>query len=158
MVALEPSHRPTFDTLLHTSRGTAFPECFYSFLHNYVSSINELSSASLFTKSSPPVAEGHSSTEPTPLPSDSDHRLDKIWTEYESVEQHLLTEAVEQTVTEDRGVPSSTRNSSRRLEDVFPVELHIPNRDPKSHGTLVAHQHTTLEGNYCDFPSSLYFY
>ena len=34
--------RPTFDTLLHTSHGTVLPECFYSFLYNYVSSINEL--------------------------------------------------------------------------------------------------------------------
>lgn len=146
MVALEPSQRPTFDTLLHTSRGSAFPECFYSFLHNYVSSINELSSAFIFTKSSPPIAEGHSSAEPTILPSDSDHRLEKIWTEYDSVEPYLLTEAVEQTVTKTRGEPLSTTNSIRRLEDIFPVELHIPNYDAKLRGALAPHQHAALEG------------
>ena len=146
MVALEPSHRPAFDTLLHTSRGSVFPECFYSFLHNYVSSINELSSTSLFTKPSPPISEGHSSTEPTLLPSDSDHRLDKIWIEYEIIEPFLLTEAAEQTVTEFRG-DSSTRNSFRRLEDIFPVELYIPNRDSKLRGTLVAQQRAAPEGS-----------
>ncbi|KAF9007713.1 hypothetical protein BDZ89DRAFT_1144434 [Hymenopellis radicata] len=42
MISLDPSARPTFDTLLHTSRGTVFPESFFSFLHNYVTSVNDL--------------------------------------------------------------------------------------------------------------------
>src|SRR6266851_1857581 len=42
MIALNPSARPTFDTLLHGARGAVFPEVFYSFLHGYVWSINEL--------------------------------------------------------------------------------------------------------------------
>ncbi|KAF8579068.1 ARM repeat-containing protein [Ramaria rubella] len=133
MVALEPAHRPTFDTALHTSRGTAFPECFYSFLHNYVSSVNELSPASIFTKqlSATPHAEGLGSSEPIPLPSDSDHRIDSIWTDYESVEPFLVAEAIEETVTEVKKDPVSNEDSLRRLYDLFPVVLYIPNRDSK---------------------------
>jgi hypothetical protein len=44
---LNPSARPPFDTLLHSVRGTVFPEVFYSFLHGYVSSINELPTTTL---------------------------------------------------------------------------------------------------------------
>jgi phosphoinositide-3-kinase, regulatory subunit 4 len=149
MVALDPAHRPTFDQVLFKSRESAFPECFYSFLYDYVSSINELSSASLFTKASPatPVAEAHDTTEPSPLPSDSDHRIDKIWTEYESVEPHLLTEAVEETVVDARGESLPTNGSFRRLEGIFPVELHIANRDSMLHGALATHQRAAPEGS-----------
>ena len=67
MISLDPSERPTFDTLLHTSRGTVFPESFYSFLHNYIYA----------------------------LPSDSDHRLERIWADYESIEPYITPEKVE---------------------------------------------------------------
>lgn len=155
MVALDSTNRPTFDTVLHTSRGSAFPECFYAFLHDYVRSINELSSTSFFARVSPatPVAEGHSTTEPTPLPSDSDHRIDRIWTEYESVEQSLVTEAVEDTVTQTQGHSLSTRGSFRRMEGIFPVELHIPNRDSKLYGTLETQQCAAPEGSSFKFCS-----
>ena len=115
MISLDPSERPTFDTLLHTSRGSVFPESFYSFLYNYVSSINELSSESLVVSN--PIGtptHGHSSIPSTVssnlrptssnlnpgnevksdlLPSDSDHRLEKIWADYESIEPYILPES-----------------------------------------------------------------
>ncbi|KAF9557800.1 ARM repeat-containing protein [Agrocybe pediades] len=86
MINLDPAERPTFDTLLHTSRGAVFPESFYSFLHNYVSSINELPTESLMN---------HPSTPSTldALPSDSDHRLERIWADYESIEPYIIPEA-----------------------------------------------------------------
>jgi len=114
MISLDPSERPTFDTLLHTSRGTVFPESFYSFLHNYVSSVNELSSDVLAVNSPPPaVLPSHITSSMSgstlrsgpsggfnpnagagigteakgdALPSDSDHRLERIWADYESIE------------------------------------------------------------------------
>lgn len=120
MISLDPSERPTFDTLLHTSRGTVFPESFYSFLHNYVSSVNELSSDVLAVNSPPPtILPTHMtpsmSLRPSPsgglnpnagtsigtevkndtLPSDSDHRLERIWTDYESIELYITPEKVE---------------------------------------------------------------
>lgn len=125
MISLDPSERPTFDTLLHTSRGTVFPESFYSFLHNYVSSVNELSNDVLAANSpSPTVLPSHitpsisgSTLRPGPsgglnpntgtvvgtevksdaLPSDSDHRLERIWADYESIEPYITPEKVERS-------------------------------------------------------------
>lgn len=116
MISLDPADQPTFDTLLHTSRGAVFPECFYSFLHNYVSSINELSNESLAINnpqiishanqpSHPPSVAG--TVRPTTssplnttnevktdlLPSDSDHRLERIWADYESIEPYIAPES-----------------------------------------------------------------
>jgi phosphoinositide-3-kinase, regulatory subunit 4 len=125
MISLDPSDRPTFDTLLHTSRGTVFPESFYSFLHNYVSSVNELSSDVLAVNSPPPTAlpthiapsMSGSTLRPSPsgglnpnagtgigtevksdaFPSDSDHRLERIWADYESIELYITPEKVERS-------------------------------------------------------------
>ncbi len=112
MISLEPGQRPTFDNMLHTSRGTVFPESFYSFLHNYVASINEMpsnppytpastvpSSANTTIKSSVPTSNLNA---PPPdinndaLPSDSDHRLERIWADYESIEPYVIQEAPEE--------------------------------------------------------------
>lgn len=110
MISLDPAERPTFDTLLHTSRGTVFPECFYSFLHNYVSSINELSNETLAVNN-PQAVSPHPSVAGTVrpstssplsavnevktdlLPSDSDHRLERIWADYESIEPYITPES-----------------------------------------------------------------
>lgn len=123
MIAIEPSSRPTFDSLLHTARGSVFPETFYSFLHNYVASVNELSSQSPFPFSTqvhqpgaapPPIPSTPTTSKAStavstisggvtgtagaeagdifaePLPSDSDRRMERIWSDYESVEPYLL--------------------------------------------------------------------
>ncbi len=124
MINVDPSERPAFDTLLHTSRGTVFPESFYSFLHNYVSSLNEFSAETLAPSTSTPqtitpiqpsistlsppstIRTTHSNTTTTTtiggtvndgkngdsLPSDSDHRLERIWLDYESIEPYIAPE------------------------------------------------------------------
>lgn len=121
MIAIDPTIRPTFDSLLHAARGTVFPETFYSFLHNYVSSVNEPSSSSAFSFSAqshqPSAAATPISPVPPPpksgpvaipsgdtgeqLPSDSDHRMEKIWSDYESVEPYLLPNTEEDPSMED---------------------------------------------------------
>ena len=141
MIALDPLARPTFDTLLHTSRGTVFPESFYSFLHNYVSSINDLPTPSPFSLMAAPVSAGstsvtHSiapstssnstlrpntnsglsstpSAEPRDgtLPNDSDHRMEKIWADYDSVEPYLIPDTRDDTVMDvkiDYGSPAGS--------------------------------------------------
>lgn len=122
MLNLDPSARPTFDTLLHNSRGTVFPECFYSFLHNYVSSINELppvqtvppsvvgtpnpnappssiSSNTSFNRAGttvdPPTANSSSHAA---LPNESDRRIERIWADYESIEPYIMVENVNETI------------------------------------------------------------
>jgi len=111
MIALDHTARPTFDTALHTSRGVVFPECFYSFLHNYVHSVSEWSEKSPFAISPPPTSAGTPTTTPigqvpkpaqraplsmsqelqgdNVLPGDSDHRMERIWSDFESVETYL---------------------------------------------------------------------
>lgn len=103
MVALEPADRPLFDTILHTSRGTIFPESFYSPLHDFVSSVTDLSVSSPFTSvpsagSATPTSSMPSAgddkqpyTNGTPddasiLPTDSDRRIMRVWAEYDVIE------------------------------------------------------------------------
>lgn len=140
MIANDPAARPTFDSLLHTTRGTVFPESFYSFLHNYVASVNELSSSSPFAFPNPSHVPSAATTpitpKPTitttaptpaagftapldvfnePLPSDSDHRMERIWSDYDSVEPYLLSpvesESLEQTIKEPVKVEYSVSNT-----------------------------------------------
>jgi phosphoinositide-3-kinase regulatory subunit 4 len=130
MIALNPSARPAFDALLHNVRGVVFPEVFYSFLHGYVWSINELPTAPPFStlptiSASPEIltpatsaASASTSTTKagtvTPLhvvdakaleaavPRDADHKMEKIWADYESIEPYLLEDTGEDTVTDIR--------------------------------------------------------
>lgn len=117
MISLNPSNRPTFSDILNSSqvRGVCFPETFYSFLHSYITSINEASSPALFARSSssrthhylpnstlPPsssgavVGVGSGRETWTTVPSDSDHRMERIWGEWDSVEPILLAEVLEE--------------------------------------------------------------
>ncbi|KAJ7756947.1 armadillo-type protein [Mycena metata] len=164
MINLEPTARPTFDTLLHTSRGTVFPESFYSFLHNYVSSINDLPSNPPFSSTAPSTAAPSISgttmrptsslgtglpgteTPPDALPSDSDHRLDRIWSDYESVEPYLVPDSMEETVMNVKVEYNSTTTVSKPFQDILPVELHIPNRDSKLRGALQSGSRAAEDG------------
>ncbi|KAF8639172.1 hypothetical protein AX17_001659 [Amanita inopinata Kibby_2008] len=155
MINIDPSARPTFDNLLHTSRDTVFPESFYSFLHNYVSSVNDLSSnfasnipamaaSSSFQSTATPstitarpgslagVSTGTGSDNGTEtLPSDSDHRMDRLWADYESVEPYLGDDSMQQTVMDVRLDYAPLPVASKPFQDTLPVELCIPNRDSK---------------------------
>jgi phosphoinositide-3-kinase, regulatory subunit 4 len=149
MIALDPSVRPTFDTLLHTSRGTVFPESFYSFLHNYVSSVNDLPTPSPFspiqpstsaastigTHSMAPSTSSNSTFKPnttsgfsnTPsaepsdgvLPTDSDHRMERIWADYESVEPYLVPDTGDETVMDVKVDYGSSTGSSKPFQVCF---------------------------------------
>lgn len=127
MIALDPSARPTLDTLLNNVRGVVFPEVFYSFLHGYVWSINELPITTPFatlptTGASPEIltpttsaASAAASTSKggsvTPVhvvdpkmpeatvPRDADNKMEKIWSDYESVEPYLLEDTGESSLT-----------------------------------------------------------
>jgi phosphoinositide-3-kinase, regulatory subunit 4 len=136
MISLDPAERPTFDTLLHTLRGAVFPETFYSFLHNYVSSVNELSEVSPFsaapvTPLSPapipqqlpsPLRPVTASPLPTHeidhglLPSDSDSRVERIWTDYDSVEAYIALDASEAAIASLRSKRNGTLIPSSHLQ------------------------------------------
>lgn len=124
MVALDPAERPTFDLALHSSRGTVFPESFYSFLHNYMASLNELSSQNVFSKTGTLTPSDNAFDETTAMPTDSDHRINKVWGDYDLVEPYLTqSDTQPDALSKDKG-----KNGPQRLQDIFPVELYIPNR------------------------------
>jgi phosphoinositide-3-kinase, regulatory subunit 4 len=109
MISLNPSERPNFEQALDIARDSAFPESFYSFLHSYVIAINETSSPSPFVRqvSLKPAGNSHE-TEITntgspalkwsSIPSDSDHRIERLWGEFDTVEP-FLNQRIEDTVT-----------------------------------------------------------
>ncbi|PCH37519.1 hypothetical protein WOLCODRAFT_140908 [Wolfiporia cocos MD-104 SS10] len=152
MIAIDPSSRPSFDALLHLSRGTVFPESFYSFFHDFVASVNELPSPSAFAvpaAANQALASSTSTVKGTaapassaaaanagdvigePLPSDSDHRMERIWSQFEVIEQYLAPEQLEQTVMDVKVDFAPPNISSKPFQDVLPVELCIPNRESK---------------------------
>jgi phosphoinositide-3-kinase regulatory subunit 4 len=140
MITLDHTVRPTFDTVLHTSRGTVFPECFYSFLHNYVHSVCELSEKNPFIASPALTTTGTPTTTPVThipkpaqrapismsqelhgddnLPSDSDHRMERIWSDYESVETYL-----EQNTSE--GSPTNGKVESLKTAPPTSIPLQV---------------------------------
>ncbi|KAF8336386.1 uncharacterized protein EI90DRAFT_3144677 [Cantharellus anzutake] len=68
MINIDPSERPSFAGLLERARSnSAFPPAFYTFLHSYILSVNEMASPSL----------------------DSDHRIERLWTEFDTIEPIL---------------------------------------------------------------------
>ena len=125
MIALNPETRPTFEAVLHDVRGVVFPEFFYS-LHGYVSSINELpttapltsfhtvgaspeivtpavSAASAPTSTVPPMFTTDEEVPEVAVPRDVDHKIEKIWADYESVEPYLVEDTGEDTLTDEIG-------------------------------------------------------
>lgn len=166
MINLNSPDRPTFDNLLHTSRGTVFPESFYSFLHNYVSSINELSnnlSPNLPPPASTPVpgtrpgtvasttTVANTETSIDTLTSDSDQRIERLWADYESFAPYLNEEAAQHPSMDVRIDYAHQPSTSKPYQDVLPVELHIPNYTPTDGGRRAA-----LQGNSALLFSALF--
>jgi len=54
--------------------------------------------------------------------SDSDHRLERIWADYESIEPYITPEKVGKS---EMDVTIEYANS-RPFQDILPEELHIP--------------------------------
>ncbi|KAJ7835392.1 hypothetical protein B0H14DRAFT_2796790 [Mycena olivaceomarginata] len=139
MISLEPTARPTFDTLLHTSRGTVFPRIVLLVppqLPTPVGIAPSISGSALRPSALNPGALPGTDTPPDMLPSDSDHRMERIWSDYESVEPYLVPDTVEDTVMDVKVEYNSTTSMSKPFQDIIPVELHIPNRDSKLRGAL----------------------
>lgn len=48
MISLDSAARPSFRAALESCRASVFPESFYSFLHEYVAGVNEITNPSIF--------------------------------------------------------------------------------------------------------------
>src|SRR5258708_19800679 len=96
MIALEPESRPSFEVALQSSRNIVFPDSFYSFFRQYISSLNELSSPSPFSRTTSPPStsiEGRNGNgDGSSIPSDCDRRIESIWTDFSSAMPFLFPE------------------------------------------------------------------
>jgi phosphoinositide-3-kinase, regulatory subunit 4 len=163
MIALDPAARPSFEDLLDHARDVAFPESFYSFLHNYVIAINETSSPSPFTKPAPfktgvEILPGTATEHWNTIPSDSHHRIERIWADFDSVEPLLAHERVEEHLSRSLVAvhsrytifivtPAARQHSIDLLEqEIFPVEVHIPNRSSQLRKMLGSGRQAATEG------------
>ncbi|ELU36605.1 other/VPS15 protein kinase [Rhizoctonia solani AG-1 IA] len=166
MIALDPEARPSFAIALETYRGSVFPESFYSFLHEYVAGVNEISSPSVFdakplhTPNAPemhtsPPGLGATPTVPTTtgvettsyesaLPNESDSRIDQLWNEFAMLEPHLIAERTNEE-SEKRPDKVVSRTRTTPFRDMFPVELSIPKRVSRLQGDLLANQRAAYE-------------
>lgn len=143
MISLDPASRPTFDAALASARGHVLPECFYSFLHEYVASISERAapfpspSSNSTTIAPPPTPLNTNSFKSKEsltnvggageaLPSESDHCIDKLWEDYASIEPHLIPpQQLDRTVSDvrvdyDTAVPSSLKLHQVHSSFIFP--------------------------------------
>lgn len=125
MISLDPAQRLTCDEYLNSYRSTAFPDIFYTFLHPFLSALNDYSTPIVPSPSTPiastatPTIPGHAGAT---LKTDADDRVERVWSEWEMIARYL-DEGVERK--EDRR-PEAAETSKAGREAVFPVKLHIP--------------------------------
>lgn len=88
-----------------------------------MASLNELSSQTIFSKATPTPPDS-AFEEGIALPTDSDHRINKVWGDFDVIEPYLA-QGDAQLASLNKG---GSQQSSQKLQDIFPVELYIPNR------------------------------
>ncbi|KAH8119146.1 hypothetical protein DFH11DRAFT_1838620 [Phellopilus nigrolimitatus] len=149
MIAIDPSNRPTFDTLLHTSRGSLFPECFYSTFHDFISSVNDISASAPFSHTSSTPGAGSIAgqnaqsggntlddrnilgegpqTEIAALPVDSDRRMTRVWAEFDVVEPYFSIDEEDMETTTVKVDYATNYSSFKPIQSIIPVVTHMPN-------------------------------
>lgn len=110
MIQLDPQKRYSAEQYLEFWKGKVFPDYFYSFLHQYMELITDLSSG--------PYAAG----ETVRNISEADHRIERVWLDFDKISYFLGYQNGEGLVEE--------RQLSPRLGlGNFPVRLNIPNNE-----------------------------
>ncbi|KAI4142317.1 MAG: hypothetical protein LQ340_007382, partial [Diploschistes diacapsis] len=127
MIQVEPESRYSAEEYLNFWRRKAFPEYFYSFLHQYMGLITDPSS-------------GHAPVVPeTTNFGEADERLDRVYLDFDKISYFLGYDS--------RDDPSETRVAARPSDDeFFPVQIDVPNnrhtasgrrKRPADDGTLI---------------------
>ncbi|MCJ1472356.1 Serine/threonine-protein kinase [Lambiella insularis] len=127
MIQVEPESRYSAEEYLNFWRRKAFPEYFYSFLHQYMGLITDPSS-------------GRAPVEPeTANFGEADDRIDRVYFDFDKISYFLGFD----NNKDNQGVPEL---SSAASGEVLPVEIDIPNnrhaatsagRKPVDDGTLI---------------------
>lgn len=152
MISLDPSARLTCEEYLTTYRDVAFPEIFYTFLHPFISSLNETSNSSSNSAPStsytaresnaPTTATSGMNLDPlnlnnglnggVELRSDADDRIERIWSEWEMIEKYLDEGgvSVSQKLGEDRRAEAAETSRAGRGDVSYSstICLYIRNR------------------------------
>ena len=127
MISLEPEHRYTAEDYLNFWRRKAFPEYFYSFLHQYMGHITNPSSGR-----TPVIPETDNFGE-------SDDRIDRVYYDFDKIAYFLGYD-------EDQGQSKIARDPVEATEETFPVHIDVPNnrhyattvgRHPVDDGSLI---------------------
>lgn len=128
MIQLEPESRYSAEEYLNFWRRKAFPEHFYSFLHQYMSSITD------------PSSPRNSILPESANFGDADNRIDRVYYDFDKISYFLGFE--------DDKTPKSLKGSQilAHVDEVIPVQIDIPNnrheastsgRHPVDDGSLI---------------------
>ena len=119
MISLDPSRRYSAEKYLSEWRRRAFPEYFYSFLHQYIGFVTD-----------PTFGRGQADVE-TDFYGRADDRIDRIYHDFDKISFFL---GFEPNQDEGTNIPS---------EDVIPVHLDIPNY--QRHSSAVRRRHVSSD-------------
>ncbi|GAA5899743.1 hypothetical protein JCM5296_004211 [Sporobolomyces johnsonii] len=129
MISLDPSSRLSFSDYLSQYRTTAFPDIFYTFLHPFLSSLNDVS---LPPPPPPPRSTSGTATpgeapqvQQTLLRTEADERIERVWNEWEMIARYL-----DETVAEDKG-KRKEQETTVGPGVLFPLRLHLPGQEGK---------------------------
>ncbi|RIA90300.1 hypothetical protein C1645_712201 [Glomus cerebriforme] len=143
MINIDPSQRYTAEQYLQEWRGTAFPQYFYTFLHQYIGSVTDSHPRQLATMNNTNINQTHELNEPnnTIVNTDADEKIERIYLDFDKIAFFLGffgdNASPESEVVVVRGRGDKFGESSRPLEvstpnttSPFLDQLHIPNYDP----------------------------
>jgi phosphoinositide-3-kinase regulatory subunit 4 len=108
MIDIDPQKRCRAEDYLELYKGKAFPEYFYSFLHQYMYLITDPSSGQK------PVTTDRENL------GEADYRIDQVYYDFDKISYFLGYETDESKVTERTPTLSTTN-------DLFPLQIDIPN-------------------------------
>lgn len=126
MIQLEPESRYSAEEYLNFWRRKAFPEYFYSFLHQYMGLITEPSS-------------GRAAVVPETNFGEADERIDRVYYDFDKISYFLGYDG-------DKNAPTSAGDLERQDDGLIPLEVDIPNnrhratamgRRPVDDGSLI---------------------
>lgn len=110
MIQLDPQKRYSAEQYLEFWKGKVFPEYFYSFLHQYMELITDISSGQ------------YSSTGSARNVSEPDQRIERVWLDFDKISYFLGYQ-------DGQGRAGERQVSPRLGLSHFPVRLNIPNNE-----------------------------
>lgn len=135
MISLEPGSRPNFSQIL-SSNSKLFPTIFSTFLHPFLSSLNQIppspTSSRTISGIATPGGGGGGGAEQTLLRTESDERIERVWTEWEVVGRYLDESVEEKDRKRWEGRNGKEKEKEKeeeqveREDEIFPIRLNLP--------------------------------